>query len=193
MRIIFANIFIEFGPLLAFLFAYAFFDFFTAVAVSVISTSFSLALAYGVQGRFALFPLLTSSTIVFFGVLSILQHNESIFIFQYTVSNLLFAAALFGSLYMKRPLLASLFEHTFAISDRGWKKLTYRWAIFYTLVGVLNEYIRITQTPEVWVWFQAGVVVATIAFALYQFRLVGKERLRGVSNRFGLRTTQLES
>lgn len=187
MKALAINIVIEFGPVGAFIVAYALTDFFTAIEVSMATTAMSLVAAYTIQRRFALFPTLTAATVLTFGALSVRTQTADFFIFQDTLSNAFFSLLLGASLLMGKPILKAMFERVFAMDDAGWRTLTIRWTIFLALVAILNELVRVFGTTEQWVYFKVANVTITTLFAFWQFRLSARHRIPTESNLLGLR------
>jgi intracellular septation protein len=59
------------------------------------------------------------------------------------------------------------------LTDEGWRKLTFRWGVFFFVLAALNEIVWRTQSTDFWVSFKAfGVMPLTIAFALAQTPLI---------------------
>ena len=57
----------------------------------------------------------------------------------------------------------------------GWNKLTYRWAVFFLFLAVLNEAIWRTQGEEIWVNFKVwGILPLTFVFTAFQIPLIKK-------------------
>jgi intracellular septation protein len=72
-------------------------------------------------------------------------------------------------------LLGTLFDQMFTLTDEGWRKLTWRWALFFFTLAVLNEIVWRTQTTDFWVAFKVfGVVPLTFAFGALQYPLITK-------------------
>jgi intracellular septation protein len=68
-----------------------------------------------------------------------------------------------------------VFDSVFHLTEEGWRKLTWRWAIFFLVLAVLNEIVWRTQTTDVWVSFKVfGVVPLTFLFAALQYPLLTK-------------------
>ena len=81
-----------------------------------------------------------------------------------TIINLLFAAFLFfGKYFTQKPLLKIFFQNAFDLEDEGWKKLNYRWIVFFLFIAILNEIVWRTQSEPFWVNFKVFGVTA-IAF-----------------------------
>jgi intracellular septation protein len=70
-----------------------------------------------------------------------------------------------------------LFQNVFHISEKGWSILSLRWGFFFLLLAGLNEWVRQSLTPDMWVTFKLVTIVGTIAFGVSQFILARRERL----------------
>lgn len=176
---------------MAFILSYALSgDFFLSIEVIMFVTVISLATAYLLQRRLAIFPTLTASMVLIFGALSLDSQNESFFIFLDTLSNAIFGVILGISLWLDKPVLKPMFKHIFAVNDLGWYYLTLRWAILFSSIAILNELVRLFGTPEQWVYFKTANIIFTVIFGLWQFRLSSRYRIPRESNRLGLRLVE---
>lgn len=180
---------IEFAPLAAFfVFNYAI-GFFAGVAAMLIGVVLSTALSVFQERRVSYFVFFTLAFILVFGGGSLYLQNPDVFIIQDTVKNALLGFVLLGGLFFaKTPLLKVFFENSFAISDRGWRTLTMRWAVLFLALAIGNEIVRMMYDEQVWVLYRAGTTAAIVLFGLYQFTLSKRERIPEESNWLGLRT-----
>jgi intracellular septation protein len=72
-----------------------------------------------------------------------------------------------------RSLLGVVFDQMFHLSAEGWRKLTWRWALFFLALAVLNEIVWRTQSTDIWVAFKAfGVLPLTFIFGALQYPLL---------------------
>lgn len=188
MRQLTLNTAIEFGPMVVFVVVYYLSSFFVAVAVTVAAVAVATLVAFFVESRVPWFPIISSASIVVFGIVSLLTKNEMVYMLQDTLANAGFALCLGLSVRYQKPILKTFFQHVFALSDEGWRILTKRWAIFYTVIAIGFEIVRNLGTTEQWVEYKACVIVATILFGCYQFRLSHRMRLTDESKWLGLRT-----
>ncbi len=184
---------IEFAPISLFYIIFEFFGFFPATAALVSSTVVSLIVAFVLDQRIALFPLISGASVLFFGGAALIFKQSSILALEYTLYNGTFGVVLLvGALVFKKYLFKHLFGSLFAISEQGWRILSLRWGWFFLLVSIFNEVIWRTFSEGVWVHFRIFVVLAFLAFGLCQFSLSRKERLAG-ANEWGLRLTSPRS
>ncbi|MES2985532.1 MAG: septation protein IspZ [Patescibacteria group bacterium] len=177
LKKLFLNLSIEFGPIIVFLITSELLSFMTAVLIFVVLTSLSLIIAFLERRELAWFPLIVGVSVIGFGLLTIILNNPFFIIIKDTLYNGIFAAVLFIGLAFQKSLLQPLFRGLFAMTDAGWRMLTYRWAILFTILTVANEIARINLTAEDWVVYKGIATLVTIIFSLYQFRLSRKERL----------------
>jgi intracellular septation protein len=65
------------------------------------------------------------------------------------------------------------------LKEEGWRKLTFRWGLFFFVLAIINEIVWRTQTTDFWVSFKAlGIMPLTIVFALAQVPLIMKYELK---------------
>ena len=164
---------LELGPLAAFFIAYAKLGIYVATGALMVCVVASLVVSYALLRRVPIMPLVTAVIVVIFGSLTLFFHNETLIKIKPTALYLMFAAALFGGMALKKPLLPVLFDAAFSITDEGWRKLTYRWAFFFVALAVLNEIVWRTQSTDFWVGFKTfGVLPMTVLFGLAQAPLI---------------------
>ena len=172
----------DFGPLLIFFIIYFNNDQNLKVAIPpfIVATLISLLVIYFLEKKIPMVPLLSGVLITLFGGLTIYFDNKIFFYMKPTIINLLFAAVLFfGKYFTQKPLLKIFFQNAFNLEDEGWKKLNYRWIVFFLFVAILNEIIWRTQTEAFWVNFKVwGLLPISFLFAASQVPLINKYKLK---------------
>jgi intracellular septation protein len=172
---------LELGPLAAFFIAYAKLGIYVATGALMVCVVASLVVSYALLRRVPIMPLVTAVIVVIFGSLTLFFHNETLIKIKPTALYLMFAVALFGGMALNKPLLPVLFDSAFAITDEGWRKLTYRWAFFFVALAVLNEIVWRTQSTDFWVGFKTfGVLPLTVLFGLAQAPLIMRYETKDV-------------
>lgn len=177
---------IELSPIIVFFISYGLFGFGTAALALGITTLLTIIVSIFVNSRLPYFAIFSGLITAATSLLSYFFKTPDILIIEDSVFNLLFFLFLFYSSIKKKLILKKFFGHIFLIKDSAWKKLQIRWQIFFLLSFILNEYIRLAHSPEIWVEFKKYYFILFFIFGNYQFTLSAKERLEG-SDRLGLR------
>ena len=148
---------------------------FVATAVFMVAIVVALAISYALTRHLPMMPLVSAAIVVVFGGLTLFLQNETFIKLKPTIIYLLFAGTLFGGLIFRKPLLATVFDTVFHLTDEGWRRLTMRWALFFLALAVLNEIVWRTQSTDTWVTFKVfGVMPLTFIFAALQYPLLTK-------------------
>jgi intracellular septation protein len=166
---------LDIGPLVLFFAANARFGIFVATAAFMVAVLIALAVAYAMTGRIEVMPLVTAVIVLVFGSLTLVLHDELFIKLKPTIIYLLFGGTLLGGLALGKPLLGMLFDPMFHLSEEGWRKLTWRWVLFFFALAIANEVIWRTQTTDFWISFKLfGVVPLTFLFGALQMPLINK-------------------
>ncbi len=164
---------LDLGPLLLFFFVNAKWGIFAATGTFMAATLFSLGFTYALIRKIPMMPLVSAGVVLVFGGLTIWLQDETFIKIKPTIIYALFAAVLFGGLFVGRPLLSLVLGSVFQLKDDGWRKLTFRWAIFFVVMAVVNEFVWRTYSTDTWVAFKTfGFLPLTVAFALAQTPLL---------------------
>lgn len=178
----------EMGPLLSFFIAGQFTDFFGAVSILMITTFLAVGLSWRLGKRIPWLPVISAFFVVLGGFITLYFKDPNAIIFADTLYYVCIGSTLGISIYYKKPLLTRLFGSVFAITDSGWRQLTWRWCVFLLLAAAANELARNLLTPESWIEYRFYKSFIIVLFAMLQFRLSAATRLPEASNKWGLRT-----
>jgi intracellular septation protein len=184
---------LELGPLAIFFFGNAYGDrlavlvpplaalggkLFVATALFIVATFVALVASFALTRRLPIMPVVTGVVVLIFGGLTLWLKDETFIKMKPTIVNLLFGAALIGGLAFKRPLLGYVFDTVFRLDDEGWRKLTFRWGLFFFLLAILNEVVWRNFSDDAWVDFKVfGIMPITIIFTLLQMPLIQRHAL----------------
>ena len=164
---------VEVGPLAVFFLVNARAGIFWGTGVFMVATVVSLIASRILFGRLPVMPLVSGVCVTVFGGLTLWLQDDHFIKLKPTIVNSLFAAALFIGLLAGLSLLRIVFGEVFRLTDEGWRKLTLRWAFFFTLLAVLNEIVWRSFSTDVWVSFKVfAVLPLTMAFAIAQVGLL---------------------
>jgi intracellular septation protein len=166
---------LDIGPLILFFAANAKFGIYAATGAFMAAVLIALAVSYAMTKHIAIMPVVTAIIVLVFGGLTLVLHDDLFIKLKPTIIYVLFAGVLLGGLAFNKQFLSILFDQMFHLTPEGWRKLTWRWALFFLFLAVLNEIVWRTQTTDFWVSFKLfGVVPLTMAFGALQYRLLVK-------------------
>jgi intracellular septation protein len=172
----------EVGPLLIFFFVNSRSNLFVATAAFMVAVLVAIAVAYWVTRRIPMMTIVTAVVVVVFGTLTLLLHDETFIKMKPTIVYTLFAAVLGGGLLFGRSFIAIMFDQMFNLTPQGWRTLTWRWALWFFAMAVLNEIVWRTQSTDFWVTFKVfGMVPLTMAFAMTQMPLIKRHQIETVT------------
>jgi intracellular septation protein len=179
---------LELGPLALFFFGNAYGDrfgfpegqrIFAATGVFIVATVIALGISYLLVRKLPIMPVVSGIVVVVFGGLTLFLQDETFIKLKPTIVNTMFGIVLLGGLYFRKPLLQIVLDSVFDLDEEGWRKLTFRWALFFFALAVLNEIVWRTQTTDFWVSFKVfGIMPLTIAFALAQTPLLLRHEIK---------------
>ena len=166
---------LDLGPLLLFFFANSHYGIFAATATFMVAVLMALAVSYVMTRHLPIMPVVTAIIVMVFGGLTLILHDATFIKVKPTIIYALFGSVLLGGLYFNKPLLGVVFDSLFQLTEEGWRKLTWRWAIFFFALAVLNEIVWRNTSTNVWVDFKVfGVTPLIFVFAALQAPLVKK-------------------
>ena len=166
---------LDFGPLALFFFANNHYDIFVATGTFMVAVLVALAISYYVTRHLPIMPVVTAIIVVVFGGLTLFLHDATFIKVKPTIIYALFGAILLGGLFFGKPLLGAVLDSMFQLTEEGWRKLTFRWAIFFFVLAVLNEIVWRNTSTNVRVDFKVfGVVPLTFLFGALQVPLLKK-------------------
>jgi intracellular septation protein len=167
------RILLDLGPLVLFFFANSRYGIFAATATFMVAVLAALAVSYAMTRHLPIMPVVTAIVVVVFGGLTLILHDATFIKVKPTIIYALFGAVLLGGLFFNKPLLGVVFDSLFQLTEEGWRKLTWRWAIYFAVLAVLNEIVWRNFSTNVWVDFKVfGVTPLTFVFAALQTPLL---------------------
>jgi intracellular septation protein len=166
---------LDLGPLILFFVANSRYGIFAATATFMVAVVAALIVSYAMIRRLPIMPVVTAIIVLVFGGLTLVLHDATFIKVKPTIIYALFGAVLLGGLYFNKPLLGVVFDSLFNLTDEGWRRLTWRWALFFFVLAVLNEIVWRSTSTDIWVDFKVfGVMPLTFVFAALQAPLIKK-------------------
>jgi intracellular septation protein len=179
----FVKLVLELGPLAVFFFANGKFGIYAATGAFMVAVTAALVASWILTRRLAVMPLVTGAVVAVFGTLTLVLHDDTFIKLKPTIVNGLFGVILLGGLLFGKSLLGYVFDSAFKLDETGWRKLTFRWGLFFLFLAVLNEAIWRTQTTDFWVAFKAwGMMPITLVFTAFQLPLITRHAIEPIGS-----------
>jgi intracellular septation protein len=151
---------------------------FIATALFMVAMLVSLAVSLVLTRRLPIMPLVTGVVVLIFGGLTLWLQDETFIKMKPTIVNTLFGSALLGGLLFGKSLLGYVFDAVFKLTDEGWRKLTFRWGLFFFVLAILNEIVWRNFSTDMWVNFKVfGIMPLTFLFTLTQLPLINRTQI----------------
>jgi intracellular septation protein len=151
---------------------------FIATAAFIAATLVSLAVSLALTRRLPIMPFITGIVVLVFGGLTLWLQDDTFIKMKPTIVNTLFGVVLLGGLFFGKSLLGYVFDSVFKLTAEGWRKLTFRWGIFFFVLAILNEIVWRNFSTDFWVSFKVfGIMPLTFAFTLSQLPLINRYAL----------------
>lgn len=151
---------------------------FLATAAFMVAITISLVASLSLTKRLPIMPLVSGVVVIVFGALTLWLHDELFIKLKPTIVNSLFGAILLGGLFFGKALLGYVFDSAFKLTDEGWRKLTFRWGVFFFVLAAINEIVWRSFSTDFWVSFKVfGVMPITLIFTLTQLPLIQKHAI----------------
>ncbi len=174
---------LELGPLGCFFLASWRYGLHVATGVLMVGVVVTLAASYALTRRLPIMPVVTAIAVLVFGALTFYFDNPVFIKIKPTVINCIFGTALLGGLSFNKPLLPIVLDSALHLDEAGWRKLTFRWGVFFFVLAALNELVWRTQSDVFWSGFKVfGTMPLTVVFALSQVPLIMRHELKAATS-----------
>jgi len=187
---------LELGPLVVFFLANSYGDrlaeafpvlqalggkIFVGTAFFMVAMLISQAISLALLRHIAVMPLVTLGFVLVFGGLTLWLQDDTFIKMKPTIVNCIFGTALLGGLLFGKSLLAIVFATAFKLDEAGWRKLTFRWGLFFFVLALVNEIVWRNFSTDFWVGFKTWATMPlTIGFMLTQLPLLQRHSLEPI-------------
>ena len=175
----FLRLALEAGPLLIFFVANQVAGVMPATAIFMVATVVAVVLSVRLERRWPIMPMVGCVFVLIFGGLTLWLDDDMFIKLKPTVVNLLFAAILFTGLATGRNFLKLMMGTVFELTDEGWRILTWRWAVFFVVLAVINEIVWRNFSFNFWAGFKLfGILPLTLVFAMAQMPVLMRHQAK---------------
>jgi intracellular septation protein len=168
---------IDLAPLLVFFAAYMTAGIFWATGVLMLAAVISMAASKFLLNHVSPALLVSTALIVAFGALTLWLSDPRFIKMKPTLIYLLFAAALVAGLFWRKPVLQLLMGEALRLTERGWTVLSFRWAVFFTGLALLNEVVWRNFSETTWATLKVfGFLPLTLLFVLLHIGFIQRHQ-----------------
>ena len=179
---------LEFGPVVAFFFAYMrmketvytigsndYQGFIVVTALFVPLLLVCTGILWKLTGKISPMQIMTVILVTAFGGMTVWLNDDRFIKMKPTLIYLIFGGLLSIGLLRGQSYLRVVMQEALPMQDVGWMILTRRVTAFFFGLAVLNEVIWRGFSTEIWVYFKTfGLTAALFAFFMMQGRLLAK-------------------
>ena len=151
---------------------------FVATGLFMVATAIALTVSWILTRTLPMMPLVSGIVVFFFGAMTPYLQDDTFIKMKPTIVNTLFGAVLLGGLVFGKSLLGYVFASAFKLDAEGWRKLTFRWGLFFLFLAITNEIVWRSFSTDTWVAFKVwGIMPITLIFTFSQMPLIMKHSL----------------
>jgi intracellular septation protein len=169
---------LDLGPLLIFFAANAMFGIFPATAIFMGVMLIVIFAGIAIERKVSPMPLVTGALVLVFGGLTLWLSNDIFIKIKPTILYVMFASVLLGGLLYSRLFIKLMLGQTLHLPEGAWRKLTWRWSLFFIALAILNEIVWRNVSTNTWVAFKVwGVFPLTLLFAMAQTPFIARHQI----------------
>jgi len=151
---------------------------FVATALFMVATAIALVASWLLTRTLPIMPLVSGVVVFVFGALTLWLQDDVFIKMKPTIVNTLFGAVLLGGLVFGKSMLGYVFDSAFHLDAEGWRKLTFRWGLFFLFLAIVNEIVWRSFSTDTWVAFKVwGIMPITLLFTFSQMPLIMRHSL----------------
>lgn len=170
---------LDFGPLLVFFLVTKFVGMFAGTGAFMAAIAVAVLVSKLRLGRVSPMLWLSAILVLFFGALTLYFHDPKFIQAKPTIIYAFFAAMLLGGWLRGKPLLRYLLQSAYnGLDETGWLKLSRNWGLFFAVLALANEIMRLMLSFDTWLTVKVwGVTVASMLFAMANLPMLMKHGL----------------
>ena len=166
---------LEHIPLIAFGITYYLKGLLPATAVLIAVSLCVIPILWKKTGKAPMMQIFTALLLGVMGGATLFSGDTYFIKMKPTVASFVFASILLGGILLNKNPLKAMLGSAFEMSNYAWKVLSIRKAIFFIIMGLLNEYVWRHYTEGQWVQFKLfGFSGGYLIFMALQIRFLKK-------------------
>lgn len=150
---------LDLGPLVVFFAAFQFFGIFAATGAFMVVVLAALATGYALDRKLSPVALFTATIVLVFGGLTLYLKNDTFVKIKPTIIYATFCVVLLGGMMFNRLFIKYALAFEFELPESAWRTLTWRWALFFGGLAVLNELVWRNFSTADWVIFKVWIIL----------------------------------
>lgn len=160
----------DFLPVLLFFVAYRWMGIYAATIVAMVASCLQVIIYRMTHKSYEKMHVISFFLILVLGGATLFFHNPWFIKFKPTGVYWLMASIILGTQWFgSKPILQKMMESNMDLSKDVWKRINLAWAVYFTVLGVVNLYIAYNYSTDIWVNFKLfGGVGLTLLFVLGQ-------------------------
>lgn len=169
----------EIAPLLAFFIGYFYGGSIESATLYMLVTSVTcVSVYYFVEYKLPVSTLVSSGVLLVSASISLLTGNPVFIKIKPTILYIIFGVSFLYSALKNKSFMKYMLSHFIQLEDRIWNILSYRVALFFLFMAVINEIVWRNFPEGTWVKFKVfGALPVTILFILLQLPFMYKNKL----------------
>jgi intracellular septation protein len=163
------KILIDFFPIALFFGAFKLYDIYVGTAVLMGATVLQMAVIYGMDRKLQLMHKVTLVLVLLFGTLTLVLQDDRFIKWKPTVLYAAMAIGLAITVWgMRKNFLKLLLGSQLELPDAIWRKLNVAWVGYCAFMALINAYVVMNYSTEVWVSFKLWGYAFPLAFIVGQ-------------------------
>lgn len=159
---------------------------FVATGLFMAATAIALIASWLLTRTLPIMPMVSGVVVFIFGALTLYLQDDIFIKMKPTIVNTLFGGVLLSGLFFGKSLLGYVFESAFNLDAEGWRKLTFRWGLFFLFLALVNEVVWRNFSTDTWVTFKVwGIMPITLLFTFSQMPLILRHSLEDKTEKAG--------
>ncbi|MGD0190819.1 MAG: septation protein A [Rhizomicrobium sp.] len=151
---------------------------YAATGTLMVAAVLALGIEYARVRKISPVPLITAVMVLIFGALTLYLKDPRFIKMKPTALYIVFSAVLLGGLVFDRALVRHALSHAFDLTEEAWRKLTFRYGLFFLGLAVLNEIVWRNFSQSIWIDFKVfGIIGLTVVFTFSQMPLIMKHQV----------------